>query len=202
MAFLDLEEALVELGYAAAVPDRRELYSGGFRIYGGRKTSTPESRAYKREAWARYAAKRNAGGPPRREYRRHPPGTPRWLKGNVEKRKARVRARVREKRMTAKLRFQDFLGRLKKAGLVAQANVICVGRSVFDGRNRPDLRQLYEGRDPHHFEARLDFFVWLRNPDRAWTLDAIGALFDVAPLACAGALTTRANYAGEDLDVR
>jgi hypothetical protein len=179
--FLDLDEELESLGYGNEVGER-ELRAGGFRFVG---TEPDEFRRASKARSAR-AAYRKAKGE-RRRYRRHSPGTPRHLKCDVERRRERARAYAKKKRDAAReeatrmknARFEWFLLELKRMELEGAAKMICVGRAVLDDSNDPDLRALFDGKDHHEREARVDFFVFLRNPLRRFSVHDVAHLFKI-----------------------
>lgn len=197
MAFLDLAEALEELGYGT-VPERGEFAPwNGFRLVRPVEPSTPARRAYKRAHEAkRRLAVRIAKAPAKAAARE----ALRLRRARASK--ARRDRKREEMMMETTPRYMGFINALARCGLVTQAKVICVGREIYDAEHRGDLRQLFSGHRPHHRAARTDFFVWLRHPDRAWSIGQIAVLFDVQPAHVTAALKKRSMYAGEDLDER
>jgi hypothetical protein len=220
--FLDLEEELEGLGYVSpeqgmTLAQMLAQDGGGRRLASYRVVGTDRRgergwgerrRAQKRECERR---RRAAETTSRRAYRRHPPGTPRHLKGDQEKRreanrrwqmKSRAVARTarEEAREMADEAFRDFLMDLEKHELTTAAKMMCVGRYVYDEKNNPDLRKLFDGQDIEEVAARVDFYVWLTNPVRAWSTGMIAELFNTTAGKVAKALRQRSKFAGNFLD--
>lgn len=183
MPFLDLEEELATLGPGTSLGFDHQL-----RVFRLAEDDTPERRAQKAASARKAYARENPPGTKRR-YERHPPGTPRHLKGDREKARARQAeyqknvARPRKRRekeialQSMQERREQFVRNMEKAGILGTVENICVGRAVYSEEYKPDVGALMAGEEPHEIAARYDLaFFLFRVAPMSWPQKATGDL--------------------------
>lgn len=204
MPFLDLDEALADLGYSETF-DRMK---GGFRVVRRRDRHrvTPEDRKKRKRDWMRARANlRRAEGLCTKT------GLPLRKRGPKakcapEEKKERKRQQARDLRKRRKMeneaakndRYTRFLERLEASDMFVQAQMAAIGRTVevegtdVNGKplvGVPDLWQFFFGNDPHEVAARTDMFCFLRH--QGWTVRKIAELFEQYPSVVESGLKSR-----------
>lgn len=174
--FLDLEEALVELGYSD-VFDRREaslrivFHHSEYRNEKYRKRKRDEARA-------RYARTK---GPPKKRGPKPRFTAEQRRERNIAGQRARRQKKERERMERNQTALLGFILRLEETEMVTQARLAAIGRELEEeGKvGVPSIALLFLGQNQDAEAARIDLMYFLRHS--LWSIEKIAWLFDYNP---------------------